>query len=73
MNEADRLFKMLLDYAKEMGVKRCYDVAVILEGYDRKVLSKYSAVSPLARRWSAMIKEYRQVDPREQSTLTGFC
>lgn len=73
MNEADRLFKMFLDYAKDMSAKRCYDIAKVLEGYDKEVLAKHSTVSPLAKRWSAMIKEYRQVDPREQSTLTGFC
>lgn len=43
--EAERLFKMLVDYAKEMNELRCYDVSLILEGFDKRVLSKYVSIS----------------------------
>lgn len=70
--EAERIFRMLLDYSKVRSESRCYDVSLILEGFEKEVLTKYCAESPLARKWSAMIKEYRAVDPREQSKLPGF-
>ncbi|MGI0014424.1 MAG: hypothetical protein ACREBU_13425 [Nitrososphaera sp.] len=71
-SEGERLFKMLVDYAREMNEARCYDVSLILEGFDKTVLSKYIMVSPLATKWSAVIREYGQLDPREQSKLIGF-
>lgn len=70
--EEERLFKMFIYYANGRNEARCYDVSLILEGFDKTILSKYVSVSPLARKWSAIIKEYRRADPREQSKLIGF-
>lgn len=70
--ESERLFKMFVDYAMQMNEAQCYDIAIILDGFDRKVLSRYLPVSQLARKWSSTIEEYRQVNPKKQAKLSGF-
>ncbi|HEX7033529.1 MAG TPA: hypothetical protein VF172_11065 [Nitrososphaera sp.] len=70
--DAAFLFRLLVDYEIKMNEQNCYDVVKILDGYDREVLSNYKEFSPLAKRWSSMIKEYRRLDPRGQSKLSGF-
>jgi hypothetical protein len=70
--ESERLFKMFIDYAMLMNEARCYDVSIILYGFDKKVLSRYVPISQLARKWSSTIAEYMQVNPRAQSKLFEF-
>lgn len=70
--ESERLFKIFIDYVIRMNEAQCYDVSIILDGFDKKVLSRYVPVSQEARKWSAMIEEYGQVNPRKQAKLSGF-
>lgn len=43
MNEADRLFKMFIDYTMRMNKSRCYDVSVILEGFSRNTFKMHTS------------------------------
>lgn len=70
--ESERLFKLFLEYVTRMNENQCYDVSIILDGFDMDVLSKYVQVSQLARKWSSLIEEYKQVNPKEQAKLSGF-
>lgn len=70
--ESERLFKMFVDYATRMNEAQCYDVSIILDGFDKNVLSRYVPVSQMARKWSSMIDEYRHVNPKKQAKLSGF-
>lgn len=70
--EAERLFNLLIAYARGMNDAGRYDISLILSGYDKDVLSKYTAVSTIAKRWSSIIKEYRRTERRKQSKLIGF-
>lgn len=70
--ESERLFKMLVEYTMRMNEKQCYDVYMILDGFNKDVLSRYLPVSQLARKWSSMIDEYRHINPKKQAKLSGF-
>lgn len=70
--ESERLFKLFIDYVMKANEEHCYDVYVILDEFDREVLSGYVPVSQLARRWSSMIDEYRHINPKKQAKLSGF-
>jgi hypothetical protein len=70
--ESERLFKMLIDYAMRMNEDQCYDVSIILDGFNRDVLSRYVPVSQLARKWSEMVDGYRHVNPKKLAKLSAF-
>lgn len=74
MNEAERLFKDLLEYARKKREEGVYDFTYILSSYNSQVLEELvdSSKNASAKKFSDMIKDYELTDPQYQKKLTGF-
>ena len=67
MNEAERLFRDLLQYASNRRAEGVYDFTQILRCYSSQVLSGLSSTS--AEKYARWIKDYELTDPKFQRKL----
>jgi len=69
MNEAEKIFKMYLDYLMVVSERDIFDSYRVLELFDKESLSKIADISLTAKRYQSMIREYLDKDPRVQTKL----
>lgn len=72
-SEADKLMKVLFDYARRRREEEVFDFTQLLHEYAKYVLPEFlTAKNNFAKRLNTMIREYVATDPRYQRRLEDF-